>query len=302
MFTLIECKTAKEFLNLLNPVNPLKKDFTDEEKVELLYRGQEDETFKLLPASFRPFFDKKSFVSLIPYKDLVLKEYDEFQHFVDSSEYVEITKEGLFKPRKNLISENFRDVLLNNPLLWPPKDIYDSLFLAQHHGAATRLLDWSKDVLTAIYFACQPIIWDKREDSIRLNGNLAVWCYLPNKVDERIIVEKNPLNYDRNMIAQEGRFILIQQTVTNINKIFQIITLDDIEDNDHLWKITVPKEEIFNLLSYCNDYRINAETIYKGRGLDCVAMAYREKMMWQERKTKLRSTYDFGLIDGLEEV
>lgn len=302
MFEIIECKTANEFLDILNPINPLKRGFPDNEKEAFLYRGQEDASFKLLPACFRTYCDKKTFESIVSYKDLVLKEYDEFEHFIESSEYIELVKEGIFKLKKDLLSENYREDLFSNPFLWPPKNIYDSLFLAQHHGAATRMLDWSKDVLAAIYFACQPILWDKREDSIRLNGNIAVWCYLPNNANESIIVENRPSNYDKNMIAQNGRYILIKQKITDTEKNFKIITLDDIEDKVHLWKVTVPKEEVFTLLSYCDSYKINAETIYKGRGLDCVAMSYREKIIWKDRKEKIKSPYQNGLIDGLSEV
>lgn len=53
----------------------------------------------------------------------------------------------------------------------PPSDDWSWLALAQHHGLATRLLDWSYNPQVALYFAVrQP---ESASDS-------AVWCYKPS--------------------------------------------------------------------------------------------------------------------------
>lgn len=63
MYKTIECKNADEFWGLLDPTNPLKMNFAREQKRALLYRGQEDSRFKLLPASFRMYYDKNTYIS-----------------------------------------------------------------------------------------------------------------------------------------------------------------------------------------------------------------------------------------------
>ena len=68
-----------------------------------------------------------------------------------------------------------------NFLIEAPTNSWEWLFLAQHHGVPTRLLDWSENALVALYFACE-------RDEPRLEGvspmNGDVWVLLPAALNQ----------------------------------------------------------------------------------------------------------------------
>ena len=70
-----------------------------------------------------------------------------------------------------------------------PKDSFDWLFLMQHYGLPTRLLDWSESPLVALYFAVENDVSHNGEDA-------AVWSLRPSE-----------LNKNANINADEEFFI-----------------------------------------------------------------------------------------------
>lgn len=296
----ISCKTVDEFWSYLDPSKPLNLDFKIEERERLLYRGQEDANFHLLPASFRRRCNSTTLKSDLSAVEQVKKEYEEFIHFIDSSAYNNHKNKNIFKSHRELFDNDFERELYETPSLWPPKAIFDSLFLAQHHGAATQLLDWTEISYAAVYFACQPLLFDRRDDSEKLNGELAVWCYLPDEGEkEDVYVERYTLNCDSNMEAQKGHFTLIKQDMAKPYEKFNIKTLDTMKSVKNLWKVTINKKEVYELMAKCFANRFNAEELYKGRGLDGVALSYREKELWL---SQLNSPASYGSISGLSKI
>ena len=84
------------------------------------YRGQASVDFKLVPSVGRNYI-KGQEVALLQYERIIFEE---------------------FKRKYSM----YTDVR--------PKNDMEFLFLAQHYGLPTRLLDWSYNPLIALYFAC----------------------------------------------------------------------------------------------------------------------------------------------------
>jgi hypothetical protein len=167
---IIECKTAKEFLDKLTPWNT-KYDLS-----EYVFRGHTDETFKLHPNIMR----KKKDPTLIElanmhildgdYKDILQKvgltEIRAFQATLEMTIlrrfYRASNENGLYVPNSKIMSAQMEvdgyidfDNVMNDFKFntWLNRDTTEIAALAQHYGLPTRLIDWSFNQYIASFFA-----------------------------------------------------------------------------------------------------------------------------------------------------
>ena len=181
-----------------------------------IFRGHSSSIYKLLPSALR----KEGMIGTNLIKsDEYIKIYGELLQIYRESQllqqfYKNCDDTGLYIP---FIDEKNLYYLLNEDRIastfppfeyWPPKDYYELMSLAQHYGIPTRLLDWSRDLNVAIYFALSDYL---RGKEIRENEYMTIWAMDGGSLE----LESKPLplkiikpryHNNPNLHAQKGVF------------------------------------------------------------------------------------------------
>ena len=134
----------KKITSIADMIKELK-NLSDPDKGPVWYRGHADKSWEL-----KPNYDR------------LTKPIQEIELFTQ------------FRQNANL--------LLTQPPSKP--NDFSWMFLMQHYGVPTRLLDWSESPLVALYFAVE----DKNPDN--LNKDAALWLLYPNELNKHSTNDK----------------------------------------------------------------------------------------------------------------
>ena len=308
----IKCESVKDFIQRISYGGDLYKL----NNWEYIYRGESSDKYKLIPSALRPE-NHDDLMRLV--KDLIFLSKNE------NSEYAQIVAEfislyffytfcdyrGLHVPhidnfKNKLIGQIYIDRILSRHLTWLPPEYIEIAGLAQHYGVKTRLLDWSKDINVAIYFAVSGLMKIKESEKPE---NIVLWILDTTTLK---VAEKDRLgiilytpNYagNPNLCAQKGIFSIYSinkdVNVTRVEsfkkadkevKSFDEIIREQVNSNNEgpiLYKILIPTPQDDELYDYLSKQGYDASLIFPG--YEGAAKTIKEDTYWENLKNEQES-------------
>jgi hypothetical protein len=257
--------TAEEFWDILSPQKHL---FGSHNKT--IFRGQASDAWELEPAilrtanthpvyAFLPFRSKPDHSENRIFAEIYALRI--FAEYCDSAG-LRIPSDSQEFRRSFLDPTTKLDGFIFHRQIWPSREYFEIMALAQHYALPTRLLDWTRSSYVAAYFAASGALNDE------VSGRLSIWALNIQNIKPRLEdVEIIPIpgSNNPNIAAQDGLFTLLRQKYARgapfegthcLNRYVQS------HEREALRKITLPLQEAPKIIDLCERYGVTGATLY----------------------------------------
>lgn len=174
-------------------------------------------------------------------------------------------KGDLLEVEKLLLQEFKR----TNPLLIDvhrPMDDWDYLTLGQHFGLPTRLLDWSNNALTALWFATGEVNTEEEKEEL----HSVIWMLMPHPKDFDLNLEQvHPFDVPQTRLVRPR---IIKQRINNQSGVFSVLSSQEILEKRYmtesdsfdkqLIKVKIPSIRLAEIRTDLNTMGVNAFSIF----------------------------------------
>jgi FRG domain. len=192
-------KSLSDFFTRLQLKTTNFKDTLESAPYIFWFRGQADSTWTLMPRMYRKLEQSINFNDS---SNGDLFNISQFRDFEENTDFDFFTEANSFLNKSNIASTR-----------------WNRYYLKQHYGIPTRLLDWSQNIMVALYFALSEFTDDKSKNAriwilspFHLNKGTveqiydnkdiskpSIFCFCEDEFDKKgkIINDDNSLNIER---------------------------------------------------------------------------------------------------------